>query len=253
MTQTNPYEVLEIVDSDLWPEDYDPYEAILLNFAPENLADLSRVLLSSDTRVSRRGLSAFGELGHKAFPVVDDALMSVCHPDSRARNGLVDGLLCYPQRLSAKQLRQILSIEDIHSLSDPLATVVRGKIIAIVGAVRPSVILEAIEEIADAHLRALHLEAFISASKKIGDVQRCFDEARKLSDVDAIYSFANLIWAARDGDIEVAPSYEGDDYLDGTVVRQIQRVIDGFFRKNNPVAWREKLVVQRRKSSPGDG
>lgn len=246
MTEHNPFEILEIVDMDHWPEGYDPVDAALTNFQPDDLPALARLLRSAEPFVSRRGLYLFGELGRKAYPLVDDALALVDHPDVMARKGLLDGLLCYTGKLSAQQVSRVLAIRDILDYSGPPTALVRGYVIIMIGFLKTDLVREAIGQIPDDELRLQHLKAFEGAQSKIEDIQQAFDKARGLSGVEYLYSMAGLIRAARQGSVETVPEYEGDNFICGTVVRAIKRAIDRHLRRKDPEAWLQKMKDRRR-------
>lgn len=247
MMERNPYAVLEIANEKRWPEGFDPYEAALENFKPEDLTALSRLLRSANSLVSQHGLFLFGELGNKAYSVVDDALALVDHPDIMARNGLLDGILCYPEKLSSKQVSKLLLIADILDYSCPQSAVIRGKLIVFIGAHEKNTISDAIGKIRDDQLRILHRNAFETAQIEIEDTQTEFDKARSYLGVELLYSMSGLVSAARHGAIDVAPSYEDDDFVSDTVVRVIRRSIDNNFKRKDPETWLQKKLRDRRK------
>ena len=246
MTEINPYEVLQIADSDLWPDAFDPNETALNKFRPEDLAGLSRLLQSNDEIISSRGLYLFSELGSKAFPVLDDALKLVQHSHVRARGALIDGILCYPQKLSVPQVRQVLRLKDLLQPYEQGSEVVRGKAIVVLGNVEPRLLLQAIKGIPDTRLRTKHLRAVQAAHVDTKNVQQSFDDARTHSELKEAHSLARLIWATRERMIEIPPVYEENDFVAGTVVSTIQRIINRNLHVDDPIAWREKLIKGRR-------
>ena len=232
----NAYKALEAIDMDRWPENFDPFEVAIKNFTPKDLEALSRLLKSSDALVSRRGLYLFGELGLKAHSLLDDALWLVGHQDPMARNGLMNGILCYPEKLTVQQLQRILLIKDICHASRSPSNLVRSKVIVVLGAHDLDFLRGAIELIADAKQRALHVDAFRCAGEKIEDIQRAFDATLQLSGLNEVYALVGLIRAARRGLVSTAPLYEGDDIVSSSVATNIDRIISRKLRKT--ILWR---------------
>ena len=242
----NPYKVLEISDVGQWPDNVDPYEDAIKNFSPEDLTSLVRLLKSKDEFVSRHGLFLFGELGKRAFPIVDDALRLVNHPDMMARHNLMSGVLCYSKMLTSSQVQQVLTLTDDPTFAEGLAEVVRYQVIAFIGAIKVDVLSKAINQFSDKYNRQEHLEAHRASLNTITDLQHAFDTALGEQPLHLIYSLASLERAAREDVIQTAPTYSGEDYIASGVVMNIQRIIGNNLRRKDPAAWRE-LALSRRK------
>jgi|GEM_PF-4396676 len=191
----------------------------------------------------------FGELGTKAFPVIDDALNLVQHSYVRARRALIDGILCYSQRLSVPQVRQVLRLKDFIQQPEQGSEVVRGNVIVVLGNLEPMTLLQAIEGVPDKDLRTPHLQAFHNANGDPRNAQQRFDEARKQSGLEEAYSLASLIRATRDRKIDAPPCYEGNDFVALNIVAAIQRIINRNRRSDDPDAWMRHLVEQRKNRS----
>jgi len=215
----NPYEVLLSADDSNWPENVDVYDDAIDRFDINNPEPLVELLQSNDPIVSGRGLFVFGELGKKAFPLVDLAIRLNTHPHIMARNGLMDGIICYSAKLSPEQSQKILM------LADDSHDVTRGKVIAFIGASKPDNILKAINLIEERGVRLKHLTAFEAATSNLKSVQAIFDEGLKSRSTQSTYLLAMLQGAARRKEISSAPIYKGDDYIGESVSANIRRII----------------------------
>ncbi len=240
MIGADPYAVLETVDPDTWPEDFDPYEAALRQFTPDDPAPLSRLLNSDNDWVTRRGLYLFSELGRKSFPVLDDAICHIDNPDSMARNDLLDGLLCHTQRLSSGHVRQVLRVEDLEDQTDPPSGLVRSKVITLLGALHKGTVRRAVSEIPDEEMHARHLDALDNAPTRFDDIQQVLDIACSQKGIEQVYAFAALESAARRDLIKVTPECEGCDDACDWVVWQIKRHINRNFQRNDPAGWEKR-------------
>lgn len=216
----DPYEILLSPDDSNWPEDVDVYSDAIDRFDVNNTEPLATLLRSSDPLVSRRGLVVFGELGKKAFPLIDLAVRSNTHPHIMARNALMDGVICYPDKLSSEHAQRILTlVDDSHDI-------IRGKVIAFIGASNPDNILKAINLFIETDVRLKHLAAFEITCSNIENVQAMFEEGLKYSPFQSTYILAALERAARSREISTAPTYSGDDYIGKSVAADIERIIN---------------------------
>lgn len=252
MSGADPYAALEAVDHS-WPEDFDPYEVALRQFTPDDPVQLSRLLNSDDALVTRRGLFLFSELGQKSFPVLDDALCHVDHPDSIARNDLLDGLLCHRQWLSSCHVRQVLTVEDLEHQADPPSGLVRSKVITLLGALDKDTVRRAVSEIPDKEMRSRHLDALDNAPTRFDDIQQVLDIACSQNGIEQVYPFAALESAARRDLIKVAPECEGCHDACDWVVWQIKRHINRNFQRNDPVGWKTWYFEHRKRRTSGEG
>ncbi len=244
--ENKPYKTLEIADTDQWPSGYDPYGDAVENFSSIDLKALVRLLRSEEHFISRRGLHLFGQLGGRAYPIVDEALKLADHPEMTARNALIDGILCYTNKLEPIQVQQILAMADALAVEDSLAAVVQSKLVAFIGALKLDVVVEAIDNLPDKVQRLEHLAAYRSSLTTIANVQHVFDEFRKYPPLQLIYSFASIERAAREGTINAAPIYTGADFVSDSVVMNVKRIIDQNLRQKNPDEWRKQILIKRR-------
>lgn len=247
MIGADPYAVLETLEPDTWPEDFDPYEAALRQFIPDDPAPLLRLLNSDNDWVTRRGLYLFSELGRKSFPVLDDAICHIDHPDSMARCYVLSGLLSLTQRLSSGHVRQVLTVEDLEHQVDPPSGLVRSKAITLLGALNKDTVRRAVSEILYEEMRARHQYALDNAPTRFDDIQKVFDIACSQNGIEQVYAFAALESAARRDLIKVAPECEGCDDTCDWVVWQMKRHIHRNFQRNDPAGWQEGYLEHRKK------
>lgn len=215
----NPYEILLSADEKNWPENVDVYADAIDKFDIDNPEPLAELLRSSDPYVSRRGLVIFGDLGRKALPLVDLAIGLNTHPHTMARNALMDGIVCYSDKLSPEQSQKILT------LANDSNDVVRAKVITFIGASKPENVLKAIGLFEEDDIRLRHQKAFDIAISNYESVQKTFDEGLKRSSIQSTYLLAMLECAARKKEISYAPEYTGHDYIGETVSANIRRII----------------------------
>ena len=222
----DPFEILGIPDPADWPKDANPYFNILDYFVPENLNSVLKLMQSDDQYIIGRGLYLFGELGKRAFSLLDYALRFTSHPDAMARNALMNGIMCYCERLTPEQAQQVLSLaEDSNKL-------VHHKVIVFIGAANTEIIFEAIQQISDKEMRLKHMECFEATSSEIDDVQHLFDEALTYPPMLSTYALASIERAARNKQITTAPSYSGNDYIGECVAANTKRIIRNNLREN---------------------
>jgi hypothetical protein len=215
MTDPDPFELLAMPDTE-WPPgmEYPVMDAVKC-FDPANPSPLIKLLQSSDPIASRRGLSVFGWLGSKSAVVLDEALKLNRHPDGMARNGLMDGVMCYPEALNASQALAILPlINDAKAL-------VREKAIGFLAHADFEALETAIGSL-DEPLRSEHRRGFELLSAVHSGPQHLFDEALARNNVWSAYAFASLARMARIGALDVAPEYAGDDYVPDGIVLHIK-------------------------------
>lgn len=221
--QYNPYEVLLSVDCQDWPEGVDVYSDAAAKFDANNSDLLADLLRSEDLFVFRRGLIVFAELGKKAISLIDLSLRAISHPHMSARNALMEGVLCYSEKLTSAQAQKILT------LADDSEDLVRGKVISFIGASKNEFILEAIHLFDGASERSKHLAAYEAALIRKNDIQFYFEEALADQRLQSTYFLASLERLARDGEITHAPLYVGRNFIGQSVSANIARII----RKNN--------------------
>jgi len=215
----NPYEILLSSDDGHWPNNLDVYADAIDQFDIHNPEPLAELLRSNDLFVSRRGLVVFGELGKKAFPLLDLAIQLNRHPHSMARNALMDGVISYSAKLSPEQSQKVLM------LADDSFDVVRAKVITFVGISKRDNILQAIELLVENEGRSKHRAAFQIATSKFNSTQTFFDKGLKSSAIQSTYLLAMLEQAARKKAISIAPIYTGDEYIGKSVSANIRRII----------------------------
>ena len=217
--QYDPFKILLTVDDQSWPEDKDVYSDAMEQFNPENPEPLAKLLSSSDIFIARSGLHVFGELGKKAFPLLEFALVWVSHPHMMARNALLNGVLCYSTKLTPEQAQKVLTLAD-----DP-EDLVREKVITFIGASKNSVIQKAINLIPNKDIRSQHLAALDAVPSKITNIQKLFDNALSIPLLHSTYTLAAIERAAWEDKIDLAPIYAGDKYIGKAVAWNTARII----------------------------
>jgi hypothetical protein len=162
-----------------------------------------------------RGLLVFGDLGKKGLAVLDAALALNGHPLEIARNGLLDGVACYPEMLNAIQASKILTL-----VNDPFP-LVRDKVVIFLAYAKLASLDSAIA-ILDEPLKSEHRAGFDTLVAEPPDVQRLFDEAVARDDTWAMYAFASIDRLARKALLTPVPEYAGDEYVPAGVIHHVK-------------------------------
>jgi hypothetical protein len=227
MPETDPFLLLAMDDS-VWPAGADPFWAALRRFDENNPGPLISLLEARDPIVRQRGLSLFGWLGKKAFPVLDHALRSLRSlddPSVYARSNLMDGVISYTRTLRPDQVAKVLQ------LATDDEDVVRGKVIAFIGAVRLEV-LEAAILLLDESEREKHAKGYKRLLERPDDIDAFFDQAISKPGVQSTYELASIERMAREGAIAEAPRYYGNSYIARDVLENTKRLIANRARRN---------------------
>lgn len=215
----NPFEILCSVDDGNWPEGVDVYSDAIQRFDVSNPEPLAELLRSNDPVISHRGLVVFGDLGKKAFSLVDLALQLNSHPHAMARNALMNGIISYSAKLSPDQAQNVLM------LADDSDDGVRSKVITFIAASKADSIFMAIKSLVENDVRLKHLTAFEEAASNSKNVHTVFEQALFSSPIQSTYLLAMLERAARDKEISEAPIYSGNDYIGESVSANIKRIL----------------------------
>ena len=194
-----------------WPADEYPTIDAAKQFDPNDPLPLLKLLESSDLTVNARGLSVFEYLGRKGAVVLDQALRLNKHPWDRARNALMDGVICYSKSLNADQAVAVLQLID-----DPFS-LVREKVICFLAHADPTSLETAVNSL-DESLQSEHRKGLDVLYAEHVDTQRLFDKAATKKDIWSAYAFASLERMARIGALTGAPEYSGNEYVPNGVI-----------------------------------
>ena len=182
--------ILEFVDDG----DFDPYKEALIFLCkhPDNEI-MKRILRSSNPSIAGDGLFLLSELGPRGAPLLDAALTHCKHPSWTSRFYLVDAAIASSSSLSASQTGKLLPLASDENSN------VREKVIHLISYLSADHLKQSIatmdqSEHVDEHLKGLKYstEAHLSPDDK-------FQLAQSLSGIAALYCFAAVIAAARDG------------------------------------------------------
>jgi hypothetical protein len=193
-------------------------KAAIAGFDQQKPEPLISLLLDDDPIIRGRGVHIFGHLGKPGFVALDAALRSVEDPDLMVRSDMMDGVLCYPKSLNPQQAHVILKL-----VVDP-EVVVRAKVITFLAAAKIEVIGAAIQ-LLDEPKRSSHERAFLKFDAEPSQAQVMFDEAIKETSLESTFALASIERMARDKKLPEAPTYTGDDYVAGYIVRNVERLL----------------------------
>ena len=214
------YDPFEYIEKNLqeWPEGIDPIRDVVRSYEPTNPGRLIALLCSTDEIISQRGLAIFGELGKKAFGVLDYALALVQHRNANAKSHLLDGVLSYPPKLTAIQLSAILVLlEDSEAL-------IRSKMVTVLATVETDTLSEAISQIPEMVIRSEHQSGFQYFLNPELDAQAVFDRSLSASFIQCGYMLASLERRVRDGVELQIPKYVGDSFVHESLLFQLRRI-----------------------------
>lgn len=216
----DPYTLLRKID---WAEQDGCSVAVAVaTFDPLLPEGLCSLLLDDNPIIRHRGLEVFGEIGRKAFVVLDVALKSVDDPNVSARADLMDGIICFPKQLSPRQAQIVLKLAD-----DP-EDLVRERVVAFLGAASEDTIESAIE-LFEEPLRSDYRKAFAKFSAEPSQAQGLLEEGLADTSVPATFALASIQRMARKGLLVAVPQYCGDSYVGqavlGNTARLMQRAV----------------------------
>jgi hypothetical protein len=201
-----------------WPPDSDPVMDAARGFDPVNPAPLVNLLASKDAALNLNGLLVFGELGRKGLGVLDMALNLTSHPDKVARAALMDGIISYPEALSARQAAAVLTL-----VGDP-ADLVREKVVIFLAYSNLDVLKAAIAALDEAS-REKHLAGFGVFAVQPPDAQKLFDKAVAGPSVWRDYAFAAVVRMARNKQVQIPIAYDGDRYVENSIKMHIKMLL----------------------------
>lgn len=218
----DPYVLMR--DPDWWLEDDDSADKAIAAFDPLAPEGLRSLLLDDDPIIRGRALYVFGELGRKAFVVLDAALKSVHDTSIYSRNGLMDGVICYCKQLNPRQAHIVLKLAV-----DP-EVLIRHKVVVFLGAAVKDTIDSAIE-LFEEPLRSEYRKAFAKFSAEPSQAQTLFEEGLAETSIASTFAFAAIERMARDGRLVTVPQYSGDSYIGECVVRNTERLMENAARR----------------------
>lgn len=228
--QREPFKILQL-DESFWPEDFDPCNEILRTFDASSLPKLRELLESDNSLIARRGLFLFGELGRKAQSLTDSAVRLFNHESVYARSHLLDGLLCFPSKLTSEQIAMILPLTKDRS------EIVRSKMLVILACVPIDLLAAAIDQLAVPNDRDRHLFCFQLFQRHFEEVVRRQETAQAILDtsirsglMEEVYMQAALIKAADTMKMSDIPEPQSGSYVAKNTVFQIRRRIRRKYR-----------------------
>lgn len=214
----DPFKVLENNQAD-WPEHLDVLGDAISRFNPNKPDPLVALLQSQDEIVTRRALAMFGDLGSKAIGVLDSALPLVGHKSVYARSHILDGILCYPERLTALQIKKILP------LAADAEDIIRGKMVTILATVKLGILAAAISQMPAGPQKLAHESGLKFHVEALRSTQSIFDLSIAAPKIEATYMLASLNRRARDSADTKVPDYAGDDYVHVELIAQMKRIL----------------------------
>jgi hypothetical protein len=146
---------------------------------------------------------------------LDAALRSIDDADAGAKSSLMDGILCYPRALNSNQAALVLKLAD-----DP-EDLIRHKVVVFLGAADREVIGSAIE-ILDEPLRSRCRQGFLMFDAMPSQAQMLFDQALTETSVVSTFALASIEKMARENRLKEIPRYDGDNYLGGAVLANVE-------------------------------
>ena len=193
-------------------------QAAIATFDKNKPEPLISLLMDDDSRIRRRGLHIFAWLGKSSIVALEAALESIDSQDPVARNNVMEGIICYPKSLDARQAMKILRrAVDSHVL-------VRGKVTVFLGAASVETIGAAIELI-DEPERSDYKRAFMLFGDEPSQAQMMFDKAVTETSLESTFVLASIEKMARQQRLPEAPKYFGDGYIGRSVVANTERLL----------------------------
>ncbi len=202
-----------------WPDSLDPPAEARRSYDPRHPERLIELLGSTDEIVSQRGLAIFGELGRKTIGILDAALPHVQHPNIYARSHLLDGVLCYANKLTSAQIRALLPLAE-----DP-KDLICSKMVTVLAAVELDNLIAAVSQLPETESNAAHV-AGVQFHVDLGlSAQALFDQSLTEARIESVYILASIERRARVAtDFEI-PKYTGDSYIHEGLLFQLKRLL----------------------------
>lgn len=254
MPKYDAFDILAIEDSSFWPEGFDALGQALREFDTRDIPKLQKLLRSDCCCVSARGLYLFGELGARAYAVLDDALCLTHHPNARSRTYIVAGILSYSDKLSVKQIAHVFSLPELNRDVNPSEFVTIFCLIVLIGVLHPQLLESAHLKLSNKCLRKCHIEAFkwgkSRAIKAIDnmEVDRMLTNVvvdLKASRLPTVYSLACLLRATYEDKLKYVPICHNDNFIGQSVAANIEMVLGRKLRKKDPDILRAQYPARR--------
>jgi len=225
MDQVDIYNVLKIEDRDLWQVEFDPIEEAVRSYNSASRRYLEELLDSPNQFVQRRGLSIFSEIGTMGVSLIDNAIAHLHHKSLYARSHLLDGFLCYPERLRCSHLEKLLQF------SNEVEPLIRSKLVIILGCTSLKRLEEAVFKTNDFVTISAFRKVYHKLSSDRESLQLRFDSALLGGQV-AFFEFSKIIYDCRHFDLCGPISYSDDD--------MVGKVVNAFLKRGRHRTCRPK-------------
>jgi hypothetical protein len=196
----------------------DPIAEAIEGFDPQSPEPLLSLLRDNDPLIRRRGLWIFSRLGNKGFVILDAALGCAEDKAQWAKNHLMDGVICYPEKLNPAQAQIVLKLAN-----DP-ENLVREKVVAFIGFAKRATIEAAIELLTEPG-RSDYKLGLRMFDVPPSQAQTLFDDALENPGVVSTFALASITRMARKNLLSAAPCYDGDSYIGKGVKANAERLL----------------------------
>jgi hypothetical protein len=195
--------------------------AARVSFESARPGPLIAMLSSDDRSVRALGLQVYGWLGENSFPVLNAALALTTELSEWSRGHVLDGVLCYPSRLSSSQASTIVTMADDQSV------VVRCKVANFIGCIELELLKLAISQIPEHSRKSEYEEGLAFHLLSANSLSFLLETAFAGNNVQSTFSFGAIDRLARSGAIYELPTYEDKslnaDLFLGNAYRLIKR------------------------------